>query len=159
MQKAGAPVAARTTGSATNGDLQDAANLHVQVEGATKKFHLWQQLPAWTLGFAAIGLGFLMVLRGYDSAGGWFAVSTAIIISVIASSGRRSRSVRPPSARRPVIGRRRSLRRRIPRPADRAPDQVRVRHKEAEREKRERGEPSDVEGVREDDRDRVHERH
>jgi hypothetical protein len=85
MQKAGAPVAARTTGSATNGDLQDAANLHVQVEGATKKFHLWQQLPAWTLGFAAIGLGFLMVLRGYDSAGGWFAVSTAIIISVIAS--------------------------------------------------------------------------
>jgi hypothetical protein len=86
MQKAGAPVAARTTDNATtNGELHDAANLHVQVEGATKKFHLWQQLPAWTLGFAAIGLGFLMVLRGYDSAGGWFAVSTAIIISVIAS--------------------------------------------------------------------------
>jgi hypothetical protein len=86
MQKAGAPVAARKTDSATtNGEVQDAANLHVQVDGATKKFHLWQQLPAWTLGFAAIGLGFLMVLRGYDSAGGWFAVSTAIIISVIAS--------------------------------------------------------------------------
>jgi hypothetical protein len=86
MQKAGAPVAARTTNkAATNGDLQDAANLHVQVDGATKRFHLWQQLPAWSLGFAAIGLGFLMVLRGYDSAGGWFAVSTAIIISVIAS--------------------------------------------------------------------------
>ena len=86
MQKAGAPVAARKTDSATtNGEVQDAASLHVQVDGATKKFHLWQQLPAWTLGFAAIGLGFLMVLRGYDSAGGWFAVSTAIIISVIAS--------------------------------------------------------------------------
>jgi hypothetical protein len=86
MQKAGAPVAARKTDSATtNGEVQDAANLHVQVDGATKKFHLWQQLPAWTLGFAAIGLGFLMVFRGYDSAGGWFAVSTAIIISVIAS--------------------------------------------------------------------------
>jgi hypothetical protein len=85
QQKASAPVAARTTDSRTNGELQDAANLHVQVDGATKKFHLWQQLPAWTLGFAAIGLGFLMVLRGYDSAGGWFAVSTAIIISVIAS--------------------------------------------------------------------------
>src|SRR3954447_9785593 len=81
MQKAGAPVAARTT----NGELQDAANLHVQVEGATKKFHLWQQLPAWTLGFAAIGLGFLMVLRGYDSAGVWCAARTAIIMSVIAS--------------------------------------------------------------------------
>jgi hypothetical protein len=81
MQKAGAPVAARTT----NGDLQDAANLHVQVDGATKKFHLWQQLPAWTLGFAAIGLGFLMVLRNYDSAAGWFAVSTGVVLSVIAS--------------------------------------------------------------------------
>ena len=36
--------------------------------------------PAWLLGFAAVGLGFLMVLRGYDSAAGWFAVSTAIIL-------------------------------------------------------------------------------
>ena len=26
-----------------------------------------------------------MVLRGYDSAAGWFAVSTAIVLSVIAS--------------------------------------------------------------------------
>jgi hypothetical protein len=57
----------------------------VEVTGSTKKFHLWQQLPAWLLGFAAVGLGFLMVLRGYDSAAGWFAVSTGIILSVIAS--------------------------------------------------------------------------
>jgi hypothetical protein len=87
MQEAGAPVAARTskTRTAENGELQSAANLHVQVEGATKRFHLWQQLPAWILGFAAIGLGFLMVLRGYDSAAGWFAVSTAVVLSVIAS--------------------------------------------------------------------------
>ena len=61
------------------------ANLHVQVGRPTKRFHFWQQAPAWVLGFAAIGLGFLMVLRGYDSAAGWFAVSTAIILSVIAS--------------------------------------------------------------------------
>ena len=33
----------------------------------------------------AIGLGFLMVLRGYDSAAGWFAVSTSIVLAVIAS--------------------------------------------------------------------------
>jgi hypothetical protein len=37
------------------------------------------------LGFAAIGLGFLMVLRNYDSAAGWFAVSTGVVLSVIAS--------------------------------------------------------------------------
>jgi hypothetical protein len=42
-------------------------------------------VPAWLLGFAAIGLGFLMVLRGYDSAAGWFAVSTAVLLSVIGS--------------------------------------------------------------------------
>src|SRR6478752_3904478 len=115
MQKAGAPVAARKTDSATtNGDVQDAANLHVQVDGATKKFHLWQQFPAWLLGFAAIGLGFLMVLRGYDSSAGWFAVSTGVILSVVAvsctpftigetaistSTGRKSsKKVTPPSA-------------------------------------------------------------
>jgi hypothetical protein len=43
------------------------------------------QGPAWLLGFAAVGLGFLMVLRGYDSAAGWFAVSTAITLSVVGS--------------------------------------------------------------------------
>ena len=83
MQHASAPVAARNENE--NGDLQNAANLHVQVDGATKRFHLWQQLPAWILGFAAIGLGFLMVLRGYDSAAGWFAVSTAVVLAVIGS--------------------------------------------------------------------------
>jgi hypothetical protein len=81
MKADGAPVAARNEAVAIDRD----ANLHVQVTGATKKFHLWQQGPAWLLGFAAVGLGFLMVLRGYDSAAGWFAVSTAIVLAVIAS--------------------------------------------------------------------------
>ena len=81
MTDRSAPVAARKNQAAISSD----ANLHVQVTGATKKFHLWQQLPAWGLGFAAVGLGFLMVLRDYDSAAGWFAVSTAVILSVIAS--------------------------------------------------------------------------
>jgi hypothetical protein len=83
MRDDGAPVAARTRNDPA--EIRDSANLHVEVTGATKRFHLWQQVPAWILGFAAIGLGFLMVLRGYDSAAGWFAVSTAIVLSVIAS--------------------------------------------------------------------------
>jgi hypothetical protein len=81
MSNDSAPVAARNEPAAVRSD----ANLHVEVTGATKRFHLWQQVPAWILGFAAIGLGFLMVLRGYDSAAGWFAVSTSIVLAVIAS--------------------------------------------------------------------------
>src|SRR5581483_9607589 len=76
-----APVAARNDQM----KVQDDANLHVQVGAPTKRFHLWVQGPAWLLGFAAVGLGFLMVLRGYDSAAGWFAVSTSITLSVIGS--------------------------------------------------------------------------
>jgi hypothetical protein len=83
MRDDGAPVAART--ELDPAAIQDAANLHVAVTGATRRFHLWQQGPAWILGFAAIGLGFLMVFRNYDSAAGWFAVSTGIVLSVIAS--------------------------------------------------------------------------
>jgi hypothetical protein len=74
------PVAARNDGA-----IQSDANLHVQVGAPTKRFHLWVQGPAWLLGFAAVGLGFLMVLRGYDSPAGWFAVSTAITLAVIGS--------------------------------------------------------------------------
>jgi len=81
MTDSSAPVAARGKQAAISSD----ANLKVEVTGSTKKFHLWQQLPAWLLGFAAVGLGFLMVLRNYDSAAGWFSVSTAIILAVIAS--------------------------------------------------------------------------
>ena len=80
MQNEATPVAARNDAA-----IQSDANLHVQVTGATKRFHLWQQGPAWLLGFAAVGLGFLMVLRGYDSAAGWFAVSTSVILAVLAS--------------------------------------------------------------------------
>jgi hypothetical protein len=97
------PVAARNDRK----DLQTDANLHVQVGPATKRFHLWQQVPAWLLGFAAIGLGFLMVLRGYDSAAGWFAVSTAVILAVIGSYrspfsiGETAISTTPGAKRRP----------------------------------------------------------
>jgi len=83
MRDDGAPVAARKEIDTV--EIQSDANLHVTVTGATKRFHLWQQGPAWLLGFAAVGLGFVMVFRGYDSAAGWFAVSTAIVLAVIAS--------------------------------------------------------------------------
>ena len=83
MNDVSAPVAARTKND--HAAIQDDANLHVQVGAPTRRFHLWVQGPAWLLGFAAVGLGFLMVLKGYDSAAGWFAVSTAITLSVIGS--------------------------------------------------------------------------
>ena len=79
MTDTSAPVAARIDHVDTD------ANLHVQVGDPTKRFHLWVQGPAWLLGFAAVGLGFVMVLTGYDSAAGWFCVSTAITLSVIGS--------------------------------------------------------------------------
>jgi uncharacterized membrane protein len=82
MNDVTAPVAARTIDSK---ELQDEANLKVQVGAPTRRFHLWVQGPAWLLGFAALGLGFVMVLRGYDSAAGWFAVSIAITLSVVGS--------------------------------------------------------------------------
>jgi hypothetical protein len=81
MDDATPPVAARIDAA----NLQTDANLHVQVGAPTKRFHLWVQGPAWLLGFAAVGLGFTMVIRGYDSPAGWFAVSTAITLSVVGS--------------------------------------------------------------------------
>ena len=48
MNDHGAPVAARNEPAAIKSD----ANLHVEVTGSTKRFHLWQQVPAWVLGFA-----------------------------------------------------------------------------------------------------------
>jgi hypothetical protein len=81
MNDTSAPVAARIETK----DLKSDANLHVQVGAPTKRFHLWVQGPAWLLGFTAVGLGFVMVLTGYDSAGGWFCVSTAITLAVVGS--------------------------------------------------------------------------
>jgi hypothetical protein len=81
MNDASPPVAARNS----TAEIQSDANLRVGVGAPTKRFHLWVQGPAWTLGFAAVGLGFLMVLKGYDSPAGWFAVSTTITLSVIGS--------------------------------------------------------------------------
>lgn len=81
MNDVSAPVAARIDLK----DVKDDANLKLQVGEPTRRFHLWVQGPAWLLGFAAVALGFLMVLRGYDSAAGWFAVSTAVTLSVVGS--------------------------------------------------------------------------
>src|SRR3954466_4156732 len=81
MNDISAPVAARTQTTEITSD----ANLHVQVGAPTRRFHLWVQGPAWLLGFAAVALGFVMVLTGYDSSAGWFAVSTAITLSVVGS--------------------------------------------------------------------------
>ena len=81
MNDTSAPVAARIDPKEIHSD----ANLHVQVGVPTKRFHLWVQGPAWLLGFAGVALGFVMVLRGYDSAAGWFCVSTAITLAVIGS--------------------------------------------------------------------------
>jgi len=81
MSVATPPVAARNDSA----ELTTDANLRVQVGAPTKRFHLWVQGPSWLLGFAAIGLGFVMVLRGYDSPAGWFAVSTAVTLGVIGS--------------------------------------------------------------------------
>ena len=78
------PVAARNE-KISAADVQTDANLKVGVGEPTKRFHVWVQGPAWLLGFGALGLGFLMVLTGYDSGAGWFAVSTGVLLAVIAS--------------------------------------------------------------------------
>jgi hypothetical protein len=44
MRNDGAPVAARIEAAEIDSD----ANVHVSVTGATRRFHLWQQGPAWT---------------------------------------------------------------------------------------------------------------
>src|SRR4051795_7421042 len=80
MNNTSAPVAARDDMA-----IRDDANLKVGVGAPTRRFHLWVQGPAWLLGFAGVALGFTMVLRGYDSSAGWFAVSTSITLSVIGS--------------------------------------------------------------------------
>jgi len=81
MNDATAPVAARIDAA----ELQTDANLHVQVGAPVKRFHLWVQGPAWVLCFTMVALGFTMVVTGYDSGGGWFAVAIGIIFAVIAS--------------------------------------------------------------------------
>jgi hypothetical protein len=83
MTDSAPPVAARNEMGAAHPSTD--ANVHVQVGAPTKRFHLWVQGPAWVLCFAALGLGFYMVVTRYDSGGGWFAVAIAIIFAVIAS--------------------------------------------------------------------------
>ena len=76
MNDSAPPVAARNDAAET--ELRSNANLHVQVGAPVKKFHLWVQGPAWVLCFT-------MVVTGYDSGGGWFAVAVGIMFAVIAS--------------------------------------------------------------------------
>jgi len=81
MTDSAPPVAARIDAA----DIQTDANLRVQVGTPVKKFHVWVQGPAWVLCFTMVALGFTMVVTGYDSGGGWFAVAVGIIFAVIAS--------------------------------------------------------------------------
>jgi uncharacterized membrane protein len=81
MTDSAPPVAARIDAA----DVQTDANLRVQVGTPVKKFHVWVQGPAWVLCFTMVALGFTMVVTGYDSGGGWFAVAVGIIFAVIAS--------------------------------------------------------------------------
>lgn len=86
MTDSAPPVAARIDAAQLKTDqLQDDANLHVQVGAPVRRFHLWVQGPAWFLCFTIVALGFTMVVTGYDSGGGWFAVAIGIIFAVIAS--------------------------------------------------------------------------
>ena len=82
MTDSAPPVAARNDAAP---QLQTDANLHVQVGAPVRRFHLWVQGPAWFLCFTIVALGFTMVVTGYDSGGGWFAVAIGIIFAVIAS--------------------------------------------------------------------------
>jgi hypothetical protein len=86
MTDSAPPVAARIDAAQLKTDqLLDDANLHVQVGAPVRRFHLWVQGPAWVLCFTVVALGFTMVVTGYDSGGGWFAVAIGIIFAVIAS--------------------------------------------------------------------------
>jgi uncharacterized membrane protein len=86
MTDSAPPVAARIDAAQLKSEqLQDDANLHVQVGAPVRRFHLWVQGPAWFLCFTIVALGFTMVATGYDSGGGWFAVAIGIIFAVIAS--------------------------------------------------------------------------
>ena len=47
MQNDVTPVAARNKARVDGTKVQSDANLHVQVDPPTKRFHSWQQAPAW----------------------------------------------------------------------------------------------------------------
>jgi hypothetical protein len=66
------------------------AALDLVVGKATDTFHIWQQLPAWVLGLAAIaGGGFLIAfpnhVKGTNSTDAWVAVILALVLSVLLS--------------------------------------------------------------------------
>jgi hypothetical protein len=73
------------------GDASDAAaELELIVGKATDAYKLWQQLPAWVLGAAAIiGAGFLIAfprhLTDAQSRDAWAAVIVSLILAVVLS--------------------------------------------------------------------------
>jgi hypothetical protein len=66
------------------------AALDLVVGKATDTFHVWQQVPAWVLGLAAIvGGGFLIAfpnhVKGSNSTAAWTAVIVALVLAVALS--------------------------------------------------------------------------
>ena len=79
MRNDSAPVAART--KVDRAAIDDSANLHVQVTGATKRFPPVAASAGLDLSASPrSGSASSWSLRGYDSAAGWFAVSTAVVL-------------------------------------------------------------------------------
>ncbi|MBV8952833.1 MAG: hypothetical protein JO153_05300 [Solirubrobacterales bacterium] len=77
--------------ASANGNKGDtAAELELIVGKATDAYKLWQQLPAWVLGAAAIiGAGFLIAfprhLTDAQSRDAWAAVIVSLILAVVLS--------------------------------------------------------------------------
>jgi hypothetical protein len=90
-QAGGGPPA--TTGQGGAGSQAATANeehFNLVVGKATDKFDLWQQLPAWVLGAAAIVgagclIGFARHLTDAQSRDAWAAVIVALFLSVLLS--------------------------------------------------------------------------
>lgn len=92
--KADAPAPAdhgdAVAGAGANGAQAAADNFSLVVGKATDSFDLWQQVPAWVLGIAAIaGGGFLIAfpdnLDHTQTADAWAAVIVALILAVVLS--------------------------------------------------------------------------
>jgi hypothetical protein len=73
-----------------NASTSGNAALDLVVGKATDSFRVWQQVPAWVLGLAAIvGGGFLIAypnhVKGSNSTAAWTAVIVALVLAVLLS--------------------------------------------------------------------------
>lgn len=75
---------AQDTSKQVQDQLQQVLS-NVTVGDPTTKFLIWEQAPAWCLWAAALGLGLVMVLKGYNETAGWTFVSIALFVGVILS--------------------------------------------------------------------------